>query len=353
MPGSPEQNAETGEEAELRARLAELERERELLNAIANYAPSLLCLINPDGRVRTTATNQAFERRLGYEPEETGGVVFWERYVPPDDSAEVRAAVEAVIAGGEMQPRDGRWLTREGEIVHVHWSCTALPMIETGPLWLISASDITERKHHEEEVLRSRTRIVAAADEARKRLERNLHDGAQQRLLSLLISVRAARSRDQDLAEIVDWTTEELAAAVEELRELARGIHPDVLSRSGLAAALSVVAERAPVPVELDVPEERFEESVEATSYYVVAEALGNTARHARATRALVRIRPENEQLIVEVEDDGVGGADETAGTGLRGLADRLAAASGTFTVQSPHGRGTRIHAEIPLRTDG
>jgi PAS domain S-box-containing protein len=353
MPGGPNQNTETGEEAALRARLAELERERELLNAIANYAPSLLCLINPDGRVRPTATNEAFERRLGYEPEETGGVVFWERYVPPEDSDEVRAAIEGVTAGGEMEPRDGRWLTRDGEIVHVLWSCTALPMIETGPLWLISASDITERKHHEEEVLRSRARIVAAADEARKRLERNLHDGAQQRLLSLLISVRAARSRDQDLGEIVDWTTEELAAAVEELRELARGIHPDLLSRSGLAAALAVVAERAPVPVELEVPTARYEETVEATSYYVVAEALGNTARHAQATRAVVSVRPEGGQLVVEVEDDGVGGADESGGTGLRGLADRLEAVSGTFTVESPPGRGTRIRAEIPLGADG
>jgi PAS domain S-box-containing protein len=353
MPGAPKQSKETGEVAELRARLAELERERELLNAIANYAPSLLCLINPDGRVRPTATNQAFERRLGYEPEETGGAVFWERYVPPEDSAEVRDAIEAVVGGGRMDPRDGRWLTREGEVVHVLWSCTALPMIETGPLWLISASDITERKHHEEEVLRSRARIVAAADDARKRLERNLHDGAQQRLLSLLISVRAARARDQDPAEIDDWMIEELAAAVEELRELARGIHPDLLSRSGLAAALAVVAERAPLPVELDVPEERFEESVEATSYYVVAEALGNTARHAQATRALVRVRPEGEQLVVEVEDDGLGGADESRGTGLRGLADRLAALSGTFTVESPPGRGTRIRAEMPLRAEG
>jgi PAS domain S-box-containing protein len=342
MPDGPKRNKDTEEVDELRARLAELERERELLNAIANYAPSLLCLINPDGRVRPTATNQAFERRLGYESEETGGVVFWERYVPPEDSAEVRAAIEAVVAGGEMEPRDGRWLTREGEVVHVLWSCTALPMIETGPLWLISASDITERKQHEEEVLRSRARIVTAADEARKRLERNLHDGAQQRLLSLLISVRAARSRE-----------EELAAAVEELRELARGIHPELLSRSGLAAALAVVAERAPLPVELDVAQERFEETVEATSYYVVAEALGNTARHAQATRALVRVRKEGEQLLVEVEDDGVGGADESGGTGLRGLADRLAAVSGTFIVESPPGRGTRVSAEMPLRADG
>ena len=169
--------AATPSPAELAARAEELERERELLNAIANYAPSLLCLIDPDGTVRPAATNKAFEQTLGYPPEETGGVLFWERYVPPEDAAATREAIEEVVAGGTGEEHEGRWVTRDGEVVDVLWSCTSLPMIESGPLYLVSGTDITERKQQEEEVRTSRARIVAAADDARRRLERNLHDG--------------------------------------------------------------------------------------------------------------------------------------------------------------------------------
>jgi PAS domain S-box-containing protein len=341
-------------EAELRARVAELERERELLNAIANYAPSLLCLVDADGRVRPYATNKAFERTLGYDPAETGGVVFWERYVPPEDAAEVQAAIEAVVAGGPVEERDGRWVTRSGEIVQVLWSCTPLPKFATGPAWLVSATDITERKHHEQEVRRSRTRIVAAADAARKRLERNLHDGAQQHLNALLIQLRIARSKAvSDPAAVVallDGAIEELQAAAEELRELGRGIHPEVLSRRGLSAALRIVAARMPLPVELDAPSQRYGEQVEAAAYYVVSEALANVVKYAAASKAAVRVHPDGDRLVVEIEDDGVGGADESAGTGLHGLADRIAALDGRFRVESPPGKGTRVHAEIPLR---
>jgi PAS domain S-box-containing protein len=339
----------TRKPAELLARITELERERELLNAIANYSPGMLCLINHDGRVRPGATNKAFERTLGYEPGQTDGCVFWERYVPPEDSRTVQRAVEHVVAGAEMEPRDGRWLTRSGEIVHVMWLCTALPMIESGPLWLISGADITERKRHEEEVLQSRARIVAAADEARKRLERDLHDGAQHRLIALLMLLRIARLKDHDVGETLDSAIDELGAAVVELRELARGIHPEVLTRRGLAAAVRGVATRVPLPVELDLPDERYGEPVEAAAYYVVSEALGNVVKYAQATSANVRIQARKGRLVVEVEDDGIGGADASRGTGCRGLADRVEALEGTFTIESPPGKGTRIRAEIPL----
>jgi PAS domain S-box-containing protein len=333
---------------DLLARVAELERERELLNAIANYAPSLICLVGEDGAVRPAATNKAFERTLGYETDEVGGVLFWERYVPPEDADEVRRAIERVTAGGSVEEREGRWLTRSGEIVHVLWSCTALPMIESGPVFLLSAADITELKRQEEAVRTSRARLVAAGDEARRRLERDLHDGAQQRLMSLLLSLRLARSAAAD-PEPFDRPIEELTAAIAELRELARGIHPEILTRRGLAAALSGVATRAPVPVELDVPAERYGEAVEAAAYYVVTEALANVARYARASSAEVHVSADAERLVVEVRDDGVGGADLAAGTGLRGLADRVAALDGTLTVESPPGEGTRVSASIPL----
>ena len=340
---------------DLRARVEELERERELLNAIANYAPSLLCLVDPDGTVRPLATNQAFERTLGYAPEETGGAVFWERYVDPAEADEVRAAIEAVVVGTPMDEREGRWVTSDGRFVDVLWSCTSLPMIESGPLFLVSGADITERRRQEEEVRTSRARIVAAADDARRRLERNLHDGAQQRLMASLLSLRLARAHavagDPGLVTVLDSSIEELAGAVKELRELARGIHPEVLTRRGLLAALRVVVARMPVPVELEVPGDRYEEGVEAAAYYVVSEALANVVRYAHATKATVRVGCEGAlRLDVEVCDDGVGGADPAAGTGLRGLADRVAVLDGAFEVESTPGEGTRVHASFPLR---
>lgn len=339
------------EVADLRARIAELERNRELLNAIANTAPSLLCVIAGDGRVRNRATNIAFERTLGYEPSETGGVVFWERYVPPEDADDVRDAIEAVVAGGPTREHDGRWLTRDGEIIQVAWSCTALPEIEGGRLFLISATDIRERARHAEELRRSRARIVAAGDEARKRLERDLHDGAQQRLIASLLSLQAIRAEAHDarVSEPIESAIAELEQTVDELRELARGIHPVALTRKGLGLAVTQLAGRAAVPVTVDAPTKRYDEPIEAAAYYVVSEALANVARHAEATHVAVSIRDEDGRLRVDVTDDGVGAADPALGTGLRGLADRVAALDGKLDVESPPGRGTRVRAEFPF----
>jgi PAS domain S-box-containing protein len=330
--------------AALRRRVEDLERNRELLNEIANHAPSLLCLIDADGTVRPGATNVAFERTLGYAPGEADGLVFWERFVPAEDVELTRKAILDVVAGRPYGEREGRWLTSTGEIVHVLWTCTPLPPFATGPAWLLSATDITIRKEHEVEVRQSRARIVAAADEARRRIERNLHDGAQQRLVSLLLQLRAG---------IVDGAVEELNAAIQDLRELARGIHPEALTRRGLAAALRQSAARMSVPVELDLSAERYDEQVEATAYYVVNEALANVAKYAQASRATVRVGREGDRLVVEVADDGVGGADPYGGTGLSGLGDRLAALEGTLWIESPAGAGTTVRAEIPLRATG
>lgn len=332
-------------------RIAELERERDLLNAIANYAPSLLCLVDADGRVRPTAANRAFEATLGLEQGGAGGELFWERYVAAEDAAATRAAIEAAVAGAPPVERDARWRALDGRIVEVAWSCTELPMIESGPVYLISATDITERKRHEEEVRRSRARIVAAADDARRRLERDLHDGAQQRLVALLLALRMLRrkaAKDEVTAE-VDAAIAQLSEAIAELRELARGIHPATLTADGLHSALRAAAERSPLPVDLDVEERRFAAHVEAAAYYIASEALANATKHARATSVGVRVAARDDRLLVEVSDDGVGGADPAAGSGLRGLADRVAALDGTFDVQSRPGAGTRIRAELPL----
>jgi PAS domain S-box-containing protein len=201
----------------------------------------------------------------------------------------------------------------------------------------------------------SRARLVAASDAERRRLERNLHDGAQQRLVTLALSLRLAEARIESDPEAARATLararEDLSVALAELRELARGLHPGVLAERGLGPALDAAAGRAPVPVEIvSVPDERLPESVEVAAYYVVSEALTNVAKYANAGSARVEVSRANGRIVVEVSDDGVGGADAASGSGLRGLADRIGALNGTLTVESPHGRGTRIRAEIPVR---
>ena len=204
-----------------------------------------------------------------------------------------------------------------------------------------------------EELTASRARIVQAGDAARRRLERNLHDGAQQRLVTLSLTLRLAQARLHDepaaAQELLEASSAELASALEELRELARGLHPAILSDRGLGAALEALATRAPVPVELGgVPPERLPPPVEAAAYYVVAESLTNVAKYAEASSAHVSVVQDNGFAIVEVVDDGVGGVDLSRGSGLRGLADRVEALEGRLTVTSEAGRGTRVRAEIP-----
>jgi PAS domain S-box-containing protein len=333
----------------LKARIAELERERELLNSIANFAPSLICLVDAEGRVRPFATNKAFEQTLGYRPHETGGVLFWERYVADGERAEARDCIISAIRSGASAESEGRWVQRDGSEIDVAWTCTSLPKIQSGPVWLIAGTDITDRKRHEAEVRRSRARIVAAADDARRRLERNLHDGAQQRLIALLLHLRNAQRGAIEPEAAVETAVAELAAAVKELRELAQGIHPSALGERGLAAALRIVAARSPVTVELDVTDTPLDENVTVAAYYIVSEALNNVAKYAQASRAAVRVRETARSVVVVVEDDGVGGADPGAGTGLSGLVDRAAALEGSLTIESPRGAGTRLRAELPI----
>jgi len=203
------------------------------------------------------------------------------------------------------------------------------------------------------ELRASRARIVSAGDEERRRLERDLHDGAQQRLLSLGLALQLARAKlgpdaNGALATIAE-AEGELRAALDELRELARGIHPAVLTEQGLGAALRSLAQRSPVPVTIvDVPDERLAGPAEAAAYFLVSEALANAAKHADATHVRVRVTHVDGRVLVDVEDDGVGGADPARGSGLRGLADRVVALDGELGVESSPGSGTHVHAEIP-----
>jgi len=219
--------------------------------------------------------------------------------------------------------------------------------------FLMIVREITDRRRQQAELEASRARIVAAGDEERRKLERNLHDGAQQRLVSLSLSLRLAQGRirtdPEGTARLLDASREELAQALEELRELARGIHPAVLTDRGLDAALEALAARTPLPVEIEGPAGELPAQVEAAAYYVVSEALANVTKYAQASAVEVRVERSNGMAVVEVADDGVGGADPLRGSGLRGLADRVASLSGKLEVDSPQGAGTRVRAEIPL----
>jgi signal transduction histidine kinase len=204
-----------------------------------------------------------------------------------------------------------------------------------------------------DELRESRARIVEAEDSARRKLERDLHDGAQQRLVGLALDLRLARARlrgdPEQAAAILDDAQTELGRATEELRELARGIHPAVLSDRGLGAAIDALAARAPFPVAVDAKVDgRLPNPVEAAAYFVVAEALTNVVRHAAADHAEVGIRQDNGRLRVEVRDDGAGGADPS-GSGLRGLSDRVTALDGSLEIKSRSGGGTTVRATIPI----
>jgi signal transduction histidine kinase len=206
------------------------------------------------------------------------------------------------------------------------------------------------------ELIASRARIVAAADDARRRLERDLHDGAQQRLVALGLGLRAAESCVPDelepLKEQIAGLVTTAAAVSAEMQEISRGIHPAILSRGGLGPALKTLARRCTVPVELDLHiDQRFADSVEVGAYYVVAEALTNAAKHARASVVEVCAHAARSTLRLEIRDDGIGGATAGNGSGLTGLVDRVEALGGKMTIQSPAGSGTSLLADIPIES--
>jgi signal transduction histidine kinase len=205
------------------------------------------------------------------------------------------------------------------------------------------------------ELSASRRRIVAASDEARRRIMRDLHDGTQQRLVSLGFAVRAAEANvppeQEDLRAQLSGVAAGLAAAVEDLQEISRGIHPAILSRGGLGPALQALARRSAIPVDLDIAAARLEEPIEVAAYFVASEALANAVKHSNASRVHVSLELRDGNLLLSVRDDGVGGADAARGSGIVGLNDRLEALGGRFAVESPPGRGTTISVELPIAT--
>jgi PAS domain S-box-containing protein len=341
--------------------ISERKQQEERLQALIDSSPLALVEFGLDTRIRLW--NPAAERIFGWSPDEMlgrGGLPM----APPAKRAESEDLFVRVLAGESINDYETVRLCKDGTLVPV--SIAAAPVRDgSGRVVgnLVAYTDITQRKAQEAEVHRlnaelhdrleelagSRARIVTAGDVERRRLERNLHDGAQQRLVTLALSLRLAQAKlaaDPAAARaILSDAGDELTLALEELRELARGLHPAVLTDRGLRAAVEMLAARAPVAVE--IPAERLPEPVEAAAYYLIAEALTNVAKYARASTVRVRVAVDGASVQVEVSDDGVGGADPGAGSGLRGLADRVEALGGSLEVVSPAGAGTTLRAAL------
>jgi PAS domain S-box-containing protein len=339
-----------------------------LLASLAQNIPGAIyrCALDSDWTMHLIGDE--IERITGYPPEDfvENRRRTYMSLIHPDDRERVEREVwEAIDAGRQFELEyrvvtssgDERWVLERGCAVHGHER-----------EWLDGIIfDITDRRRFEEaarraeadaavarEVAESRKRIVCAADEARRRLERDLHDGAQQSLVCALIALRSGLGRladdPQRARELLRATEAHLERGLQDLRDLAHGIHPSQLSARGVAAALSELAARAPVPVGVvDELGRRLSSDVEAALYFSAAEAVTNAAKHAQPTQIHVHVGRRNGHAFVKVQDDGRGGASVDGGSGLRGLSDRLASLGGTMFIASPPGAGTTLVAEIPV----
>jgi PAS domain S-box-containing protein len=325
-------------------------RERESrLRAMLESA--LDAVVTMDHRGRIVDWNHAAEATFGYRADEALGRDMADLIVPPSLRTRHREGLSRFLDTEHPVVLDRRL-----ELIGLHKNGTEFPLeltitrigIPGPPTFTGYLRDITDRKQAEGELRASRARLVEVADQERRRIQRNLHDGAQQRLTAALLNLGLVRDSPERHAALLELAIDELAAGLQELRELAGGLHPSILSQRGLRTALEALALRAPLTVELAaVPERRLPEQVEAAAYYLVAEALANVQKHAGAQSVLVHATADDGGLRVEVVDDGVGGADRE-GSGLRGLADRVEALGGRLSIESPPGAGTRLIAEIP-----
>lgn len=323
-----------------------------------------------DGDDRIAFVNDAAVRILGYDSDDeligrpSHDTVHWKH---PDGSpypAEDCPITHATRRGEPIRMDRDWWVRKDGSMVPISIHCVQMEidgrMGTAMTFHDLSASVQAEDERRRFEVERarltevraSRARIVEAADEQRRRLVRDLHDGAQAGLVRVVLALKLAlRGQDvpDELRTLVGDALEDADSTIHDLRELAHGIHPAVLTSRGLAAAVQALAGRATLPVAVEIADERYPRSVESAAYFVAAEALTNVAKYARASSARVVTTRTADRLVLTVDDDGIGGARATGGGGLSGLADRLAALDGALTVSSHPGNGTHIRAEIPL----
>jgi PAS domain S-box-containing protein len=312
---------------------------------------ALDAVVTMDAAGRVSGWNHAAEAIFGYTASEADGREMAELIVPPN----LRDAHRRGLARF-LQTERGVVLDRRLELIGMRCDGSEFPVELTitrialpgPPTFTGYLRDITDRVTADRELRASRARLVEVADAERKRIQRNLHDGAQQRITSVLLCLGRLRAQADEPVELLDFAIDELAAGLDELRTLASGLHPSLLSERGLAPAIEALALRAPMAIELDaLPDRRLPEPIEAAAYYVVAEALANVQKHAGAGRVVVSVTADDDTLDVSVGDDGVGGAD-ARGHGLRGLADRVEALGGRLTLESPARGGTVLRAEIP-----
>jgi PAS domain S-box-containing protein len=313
---------------------------------------ALDAVVTMDHRGRVVGWNHAAETTFGYRADEVLGREMADLIVPPNLRAAHRKGLARFLETEHPVVLDKRL-----ELKGMHKNGTEFPVELTitrialpgPPTFTGYLRDITDRLQAEAELRASRARLVEVADAERRRIQRNLHDGAQQRLTAVLLSLGRLRESSGERDALLDGAIDELSVGLQELRQLASGLHPSVLSERGLERALEAIVLHAPVPVELRTQiDQPLSEQVEAAAYYVVAEGLANVHKHAGASQVAVNARAEDDRLCIEVHDDGKGGADEE-GTGLRGLSDRVEALGGHLMLASPPGGGTRLVAEIPL----
>src|SRR3954468_2064959 len=343
-----------------------------LLGSLVRNIPGAYyrCAVDPDWTMYLIG--EEIERITGYPAEDFVGNRrrSYGSVIHPDDRRRVEQTVDEAMAAGRQFELEYRVVTADGE---ARWVLERGCAVHgDGQEWLDGIIfDITERRRIEEvarraeteaavtrELLESRRRIVTAADDARRRIERDLHDGAQQSFVCSLMTLRAAEQRlprdPAAAAALLRTTREHLERGLADLRDLARGIHPALLADHGVAAALRALVARVPLPVTvIDNLDDRLASDVEAALYFSAAEAITNAAKHARASEICVHLGRENGCVFVEVADDGVGGAFFDRGSGLRGLSDRLATVSGTLDLVSRAGAGTRLVAWIPAGSNG
>jgi PAS domain S-box-containing protein len=352
-------------------RAARLRDSEAMLRSLVDSIPGAIYRCACDGDWTMELLSDEIENIVGYPASDfiDNAVRTFQSIEHPDDHEYVATQVMESVQTGRPFALEYRLVRRDGSIRWVLERGLA-QQAGDGRWWLDGAIfDITARREAERalrehevteaqlaEVRASRTRILEAADRARRDIERNLHDGAQQRLVSVALGLRIWLAQHKDLPEEcrapVLQALDELGTGLGELRDLARGLHPAVLSDHGLEHALRALAQRAAVPVELatELPAQRLPRAVEAAAYFAVSEALTNVARYADASQAWVRVEERDGRLDVTIRDDGVGGAGLGDGSGLEGLRDRLAAMNGTLEVDSPPGAGTRLQARLPSR---
>jgi PAS domain S-box-containing protein len=326
-------------------------RQRTILEA------ALDAVISMDQDARMTYVNSAFERTFGYRAEEVIGCDLAEKIVPPSLREAHRRGLSRYLETGQStilglrievsaMRADGTLFPAEVTVTR-----TGLPGEAAFTAYV---RDISDRQRAEQQLIASRARLVTASDAARQRITRDLHDGVQQHLVATLINLQLAEQRWESAPhrsrELLGQALEDTRRGIEDLRGLAAGLHPAILTQHGLAPAVRALADRAVIPVETDVPGIRLPASIEASLYFFCSEALTNITKHAQAARAWVRLEVTADRCVLEVRDDGIGGARPQSETsGLSGLSDRLGAISGTLEITSPHSGGTVLRASVPV----